>query len=1122
MTDKDQRIIDKESRNDIINTLDENYFVEAGAGSGKTTVLVERMVSMVKKGYDISKICAITFTKAAANEFYARFQKRLIEESIKNEPGSLDCKKALNNIDLAFMGTIDSFCNMVMSEHPNEGLIPSNAMIIDDDTAKDLYAKEYNRILNGEYNDSALEEKAQLFINYDGYAQNSFVSVLSELLSHRDCEYVIPNYTIEDIDVKYSDEIKTVRKIVKKLCDNPDYISSTDKYIQEVKESFNKYKNAFKNSWNDNISYILKAFKDTLGNKNFRLSPDKNTLTYLEEGIDYFIPHYSDKAKTKIGWYEINPDKLPAIIKDIEENKYAITIDFVNSAKDKVLEVLRRQGYLTFNDYLVYLRDTLKQDAKNGGKLIKHIYERHKYFMIDEFQDTDPIQVQIFFYLTAKDIKENWQDCVPHKGSLFIVGDPKQSIYRFKNADVASYLKIEQMFKQPVGEVLFLHKNFRSTYTIRNWFNETFSEIFVKNNEQAAFENIPLDSLTSQQIQEQDGFSDVYKYEVQYSKMKEDDPSIVKDIILKLRNNYEISEKIKHGDETRYEKRKLDWKDFMLITPTKSSLSKYAKVFRQYGIPYFVEGNIDFYESKAFEALVMLYGAITNVNDNRYLYSILKSKFFNITDKELIDARTNGLFLSINSDLVEINISKNLEKALNILKDLSNCIALSPSSLFNKLIEETKAFHIFGSANMEYVFFALELLKNKEISKEIVNHKSALIFFEELLYENTNQERCPGLKKDGNQVHLANLHKVKGLEAPVVILGYPSRKKKSNSFRIERTNEGNLAYIFKVSENLKNGISIDVIKTDQYNTPYGERENESIKAENLRLEYVGATRAKNILIIGDSVKKDKSRSDSNPWLSILNASSSANIQDISTVLATEKNIDSKSETIDASALSNTCNILEKNKIVLTNPINSIQSPSKLTDELSEYIDLEINEKNQKHFDENNGDTEATIRGTIVHRLMELMIMSNDSINKNVLIKNIIEEHINDEFNGCIDQFKNELSNVYDVMHNGGYPQESSVPQDILKELIDAEEKYSEVPFTYKEGNTIWNGIIDFIYKKDGKYHIIDWKTNKNSKGLDEHYKKQLDAYIKVSEKMLNEKIEDALIYHIDINNVKLL
>ena len=148
------RDYDQISREKIRNDIHTNFFVEAGAGSGKTTVLVDRMVAMVEGGIDISKICAITFTKAAAGEFYARFQKKLAESKTQN------ARKALRDIDLCFMGTIDSFCNMVLSEHPAAAGIPSNAIVVDQPNMDALYLREYSKILQGESGDKRLKEKA--------------------------------------------------------------------------------------------------------------------------------------------------------------------------------------------------------------------------------------------------------------------------------------------------------------------------------------------------------------------------------------------------------------------------------------------------------------------------------------------------------------------------------------------------------------------------------------------------------------------------------------------------------------------------------------------------------------------------------------------------------------------------------------------------------------------------------------------------------------------------------------------------------------------------------------------------------------------------------------------------
>ena len=148
-----KKINDEEAREFINKNIDTNYFVEAGAGSGKTTSLVSRLVEMVKQGRPVDKICAITFTKAAANEFLDRFQKKLKEES---EKSNLENKqknyidKALKDIDMCFMGTIDSFCQMIVSEHLNDAKIPYSSQLVDDKEFDKHLMNLLNKIKSGE------------------------------------------------------------------------------------------------------------------------------------------------------------------------------------------------------------------------------------------------------------------------------------------------------------------------------------------------------------------------------------------------------------------------------------------------------------------------------------------------------------------------------------------------------------------------------------------------------------------------------------------------------------------------------------------------------------------------------------------------------------------------------------------------------------------------------------------------------------------------------------------------------------------------------------------------------------------------------------------------------------
>ncbi|MBR2830480.1 MAG: UvrD-helicase domain-containing protein, partial [Solobacterium sp.] len=196
------RLADEHERYRIIREINTNFFVEAGAGSGKTTILVERMVAMIESGIPVDKICAITFTKAAANEFYERFQKRLSErmneptegyvESPTKLPAPSDlsryrCAEALKNIDLCFLGTIDAFCNLLLSEYPSESRIPSNAAAYETEAMADEYDHQYALMKSGHYGQAFQLELSRFekLFGYPARARQVFIGLMTKMMGVR-------------------------------------------------------------------------------------------------------------------------------------------------------------------------------------------------------------------------------------------------------------------------------------------------------------------------------------------------------------------------------------------------------------------------------------------------------------------------------------------------------------------------------------------------------------------------------------------------------------------------------------------------------------------------------------------------------------------------------------------------------------------------------------------------------------------------------------------------------------------------------------------------------------------------------------------------------------------------
>ena len=502
---------DTQSRNRIVSEINTNFFVEAGAGSGKTTMLVSRMVAMVEAGIPIGKICAITFTKAAAGEFYDRFQKLLIERSNpdnvwedKGYAGQLPkptdktrelCADALRNIDLCFMGTIDSFCSMVLSEHPSEAGIPSDASIISDQDAEVFYKQQYVKICAGEYDDivPGLSGSANTFRALYRNAEDVFVQGESFFMNNRNVHFNYTKSSAVDIDKTFAADRDDLIKALKCLVEHPELKYSNNKDSLAAWEKIEDTYKSLRRKWSSNFSNVIYALKSL---QDLRLIPE--AMNHYEFELAGVFEPGGKQGK----WLECTQCKEEGLLSRLQNLQYSTSMAFLETCTPILEAAMRDKGNMTFFDCLYYLRNMLRKDAEGDGKLIRYIYDRHSYFLIDEFQDTNPMQAEVFFYLSSEHPVPQWSACEPRPGSLFIVGDPKQSIYRFRSADVTSFLKVKGLFEKNGGSVLSLSRNFRSTSVLCEYFNRMFTAMLPEETrDQSKFEEIPVPTAKDDEFQ---------------------------------------------------------------------------------------------------------------------------------------------------------------------------------------------------------------------------------------------------------------------------------------------------------------------------------------------------------------------------------------------------------------------------------------------------------------------------------------------------------------------------------------------------------------------------------------------------------------------------------------------
>lgn len=1100
---------DEKSRFSIVHDIDKNLFIEAGAGSGKTTMLVSRMVAMVEAGIPIEKICAITFTKNAALEFYERFEAKLIERSnpkFNKEPsraGDLDaptnetrlrCLKALENIDLCFMGTIDSFCNMILSEHPSEAMIPSDAKLIDDKQESDIYKQFYIDCRKGKYGKDIADLSARFSMFYWD-DEETFALLMKEIMSRRNIEFIVDEDLCIDFFKCFELDRDNIKKALNKFNEDKTKITipCKDETKDPIEDIYNPANEVLQKGWHYNylgVDIALNRISEmTYDGSSDELGLRNNSVIRDVDG------HICLNVKDE--------DNKNALYYKLQNYRYQNSLKFLLSVKDILENYMRKQGKLTYFDYLYYLRQMLVKDSQNDGKLIQYINNRHSYYLIDEFQDTNPLQAEIFFYLSAIDpTQKSWKECKPKPGTLFIVGDPKQSIYRFRAADVSSYLNVKKMFNDDNNVVRYLVNNFRSKNEIKTYYNDVFNELLPEElDEQSKYIDIE-NTNTNENNDEEKELRGLYTYESYSGRLLDDypdmsDPKQIANIIKNLVNNsnYQII-----GEDK--ELRPITYKDFMVIFPTKKVIGSYISEFESQDIPTRVEGKVLFEECEGLNVVASILETITNKDNAVSLINTLYGPVFGLNENDLTKYKSEGGHISLNTNCDYPNSV--VTDALQKLNNTSKLVELlSPSALYERIIDDYELFKYVSSDNLEIIYFVLELIRQLEKDGTIVTSNDAVEYINTLLMGDSDIERCLSLSLDSNAVHMANIHKVKGLEAPIVILAKAGNASSNPNIRVEYNKDSTNGYVISIdNSNSSSNISFPIISTNRLKE-IKEKEKDSLKKENDRLIYVSATRAKNVLIVNSPKvygRTQKIQATANRWKILKEHINDSFFETIKENKDYKLPIHNK---VDSNDLYNnkTTTISNEKSYDIVHP-SDIQVSNKIEDLPYSLEGL------------NSDDTYSTLMGTMVHRLMETIIMSKDKINKEYLIDSLLNEYVTNDYSEYINDFKQSLNTIYDTIHNGGFDQKGKAPKDILPIILSADNVYSEVPFTYRLNNEIYNGVIDLVYEKDSKLHIIDWKTNKDDSSLDEHYKPQLEAYIKACEHCLGLEVEDALIYHI--------
>ena len=798
-----------------INETGKNIIVSAGAGSGKTAVLSERVLTHLKNKISITDLLILTFTNAAASEMKDRIRKK-----VKNIP---ELKEELDKIDIAFITTFDAFSLSLVKRYKEYLNISSNIKIIDNSIIA-LKKKEFlNEIFDELYlnnNTLFLKLLSDLTLKDDKDIFNGILNLNNKLDNIYNKEEILNNYIskfyqIDNLENIFNEYFKLINKKIKEISNQIDNLSIyVNNYI------IDKMNSVFINLFNS------KSYEDIRYN------------IYNLEKLPILRNACEEAKKIK--------EEISSIIKIIKElTKYNSEEEIINSllaTKDYVtiiIEILKKLD----NKINIYKKDNDSYEfidiAKLAIKLLKEnpliceeLKNKYKEILIDEYQDTNDLQ-DIFISLIANN-------------NLYMVGDIKQSIYRFRNANPNIFKsKYEDYSKNVSGLKIDLNKNFRSRREVIDNINLIFNLIMDEEVGGANYlETHQMQfGLTSYGSVNKENYAmEVLNYNLLDKKFSDTEIEIfivLNDIKNKILNGYEIMDK-----DTNLP-RKASYGDFVILMDRATNFDLYKKIFEYYNVPISIYRDTTISDSVDINIIKNIYNLIILIKKKDFgkLFSysymaIARSYLFNISDLEILKTIKDR----------DYSATKIYAICYNLAKDLDN---LNNIELYDKIIQEFNFLdRVITIGNVKEHLVTLDSIA------KIVSNATSLGYTPEDFLDYLNQVSEEGLdiklslnKDSSNSVKIMTIHASKGLEYPICYFTGLGKKFNISDLKDKLYYDNNYGFI---TPYFNKGINNTILKT-LLKTKYIQDE----VSEKIRLFYVALTRAREKIILVGSFKENE-------------------------------------------------------------------------------------------------------------------------------------------------------------------------------------------------------------------------------------------------------------------------
>ena len=835
--------------------LDQTLFVEAGAGTGKTTQLVTRIVNTVLGGdVRLSEIAAITFTEAAASELQARirveFEKQAVTEDLRHRELA---EQAIADADIAAISTVHGFASRILTEFSVLAGLPPRVTVLDEVASQLEHERRWDRFVDVLNNESQFEElmyraalvEVPLSPKYRGQA--SFKDVAFHFAQNWDrladlndtaAAGQLPPIDFGEFDravaalagaadacTERSDKLYAHLQQVLPEMQRAVAIADPHRKVRHFQSQFNRARTDSK----------VKGRRIIWGRSG---SGAKGNWAVPPNEIKDLIDAVSDSLVRV----------LEAVSDGVLDQLMRLTAtEVINAAAER-----KRNGGLEFHDLLVLARQMLRDQPE----VRRSLHDRYRHVLLDEFQDTDPIQIELASLIAATPSDEQpgrWQDLQIDGGRLFFVGDPKQSIYRFRRADIKLFLEARDTFSARRAGAVRLDTNFRTVPPIIDWVNGLFSEAMPEEiaDAQPRYEPLhagrALDSGADHRPTVLGGphpDPDVKAGPLRVAEAA-DVAAVINDIIAR-------PEQWPVHDERTKQWRPARLQDVTILIPTRTSLPFLREALTDSEIPYRLATGTLVYDTQEVRDALAVMRAVADPGDTLSLVTALRSPLYGCSDVDLfVYHQANRRWSLRNVTPDRLSDDHLVVAALADMKTLwEERWWLSPATLLERVIRERQGFLLgYGTQRPAEVWRRLRFVIDQARAFEESNGGGLQAFLDWADLQNAEGSRVhePMLPEtDDDALQIITVHGSKGLEFPITILSGMTTKSQGQRLGVS----------VLWSDTGQPQVKLRAGVATSEHTARADIEEEMGAHEKLRLLYVAATRARDHLIVSGHHKVD--------------------------------------------------------------------------------------------------------------------------------------------------------------------------------------------------------------------------------------------------------------------------